>query len=43
MQAVLREEKLKLDEMEKALAVMSKLKTLVLGMNYDVSLSGLDG
>ena len=42
MQAALREEQLKLNEMEQAVAVMSKLKKLVLGMTYDVSLSGLD-
>ena len=42
MQGGLREEKVKLDEMEQALTVMSRLETLVLGMNYDVSLSGLD-
>ena len=42
MQDGLREEELKLNEMEQALAVMSKLKKLVLGMAYDVSLSGLD-
>ena len=42
MQDGAREEKLKLNEMEQALAVMSRLKTLVLGMTYDVSLSGLD-
>ena len=42
MQGGVREEKLKLDEMEQALAVMSKRKKLVLGMNYGVSLSGLE-
>ena len=42
MQGGLREEKLKLDEMEQALAVMRKLKKLVLEMSHDVSLSGLD-
>ena len=42
MQDGAREEKLKLNEMEQALAVMSRLKKLVLGMNYDVSLSDLD-
>ena len=42
MQAALREDNLKLNEMEQALAVMSKLKTLVLGMTHFVSLSGLD-
>ena len=40
MQAVLGEEELKLNEMEKALAVISKLKKLVLEMSHDVSLSG---
>ena len=42
MQAGLREERLKLNEMEQALALMSRLEKLVLGRNYDVSLSGLD-
>ena len=41
MQGGLREEKLKLNEMKQALAVMSELKKLVLGMSYEVSLSGL--
>ena len=41
MQAGVREEELKLNAMKQALAVMSKLKKLVLGM-YFVSLSGLD-
>ena len=41
MQRGLSEEKLKLDEMEQALALMSGLETLVLGIIH-VSLSGLD-
>ena len=42
MQAGLREEELKWDEMEEALTAMNRLEKLVLGMTYDVSLSGLD-
>ena len=42
MQGGAREEELKWDEMEQALAVMNRLEKLVLGMTYDVSLSGLD-
>ena len=41
MQAGLREQKLKLDEMEQALAMMNRLERLVLGISH-VSLSGLD-
>ena len=41
MQVGLGEEKLKLNKMEQALAVMSRLKKLVLRMIH-VSLSGLD-
>ena len=33
---------LQLNEMEQALTVLNRLEKLVLGMNYDVSLSGLD-
>ena len=40
MQAGLREDKLKLNEMEQALTLMSRLEKLVLGI-YNVSLSGL--